>query len=1455
MRISIFYLFSSLIPFSLSALPQGAQVKRGQVELATDEKSVLKIHASDKAIIHFESFNIAEKEKVEFILPNQNGLVLNRVEGNNPSSIFGTLNSNGHVFLLNPYGVYFGKESRIDVGSLLASALDIQDNDFLNDHFSFFLRPESLKAKIINEGILTASPEGSIVLLAPYVENGGIINANVGNIVLAAAEQITIDFTGDGLICFASQELPPEKGISVKKARSIVQDVINADGLIFDTEMIEEGGVVRLVASSRLSGDNIIISGSKIQIEGEVVAENDFKVRGSEAICLRDKRDQPLLLHAFRDFSLESPLVDILAWENSVTSIASGRNMIFISDNPISADGRFFSGGDFSLLTTKGKPIGFISLFDPIVTSVGSVTFGTYSGPSLKVEAGGNIISTGDITITGPDAMACPPGFCMSDPDCMTLTTQSALILIAGQPPVSMSCNAVPVTFFSTMFTNPGGTGSTINLTGNLSGFETATFTGAVSLTGATVITSTAGMTFNGTIDGGFGLTLTGAGNSNTIQVTGAIGSQAPLSSLNVSGDMQFVSETIDAGLVTIGDMTTPNVNIGAVTTTTSGGMTVTATGTIQIADANVSGGGIISVNLLAPGTIINLAGNMVADGDMTIDSIGAVELYGNCSMTSNMGNISITGTTISDDVSANESLTLAATVGNVTMTTTASSNIGIFTSFTITSANSITLPGIVTQSGGINLTGNSFVLNGNITTSGGPIIVNAPLLLAGPTAISSMNAPISLLSIDGAQVFLANSGTSLLSFNGPIGATTPVTSLNATGSLIHINNNITVDQIINFIGPILLTGNSTITSAMDPINFSSTINGNFDLDLIVSNQSISISGNIGDIIPLGNFTATHFSFFQSENINANSVFLDYQSSSFGSVNTKDIHAIDSGGVVVNAGGEITVFNVRADRGEIQLVLETTGMGNVINLLGDTINADGAIEINSDNGLSPLLFTHNTITSRSSDISITASQISPKTGPGFDPNAGLTLSAAGNINVGISTSSFTAGFLNSTSGGSSIFPAITTTTNKGVVINANDLTLNGNITTSTGNGPITLNAAVVFSASLFLNAGSGIVTLGNTVTTSTSLASLNIIGSTINQNGAVSLNGGSLSYTSSLINLGDDISTNGGSVTITGNTVLNKSREVTVNTIAGTISFNGNINSSTGIHGLRLLADTALVALNGNVGNTEPLDYLRINATNINFTGSSFRAKTQIYNALNSYNFTNSNSVFLESFQDSITFEPPGVIRLAGGTNFLAETHGGNFQFPSINGTINENVDIFTGNGAIQFGNIPSGANINSVFVQGGPLILLAPVTVNSFSAFVENVQSSSLQPITTQGNTLLNTTEGTIGSLGAPIEIHSSFLIFAGAPQTLANIVGSSADNTVHAIPENQPCPLIFNGVTLATCPPPPPSPPKIPARDFYVPGIYSQYNSLASDSYFLPEVVTPEYIKLKDRLLYVLK
>ena len=55
-------------------------------------------------------------------------------------------------------------------------------------------------AAVVNQGTITVRQAGLAALVAPQVANSGVINAQLGHVVLAGAKTATLDLYGDGLV-------------------------------------------------------------------------------------------------------------------------------------------------------------------------------------------------------------------------------------------------------------------------------------------------------------------------------------------------------------------------------------------------------------------------------------------------------------------------------------------------------------------------------------------------------------------------------------------------------------------------------------------------------------------------------------------------------------------------------------------------------------------------------------------------------------------------------------------------------------------------------------------------------------------------------------------------------------------------------------------------------------------------------------------------------------------------------------------------------------------------------------------------------------------------------------------------------------------------------------------------------------------------------------------------------
>ena len=263
------------LPTSAFALPQGGTVAAGAATISTPTATSMRIdQTTDRAILDWTRFNIAANESVRFQQPSAASIALNRVSGQEPSAIFGSLSANGQIFLLNPSGILFGSSSRVDVGALTASTLTMTNQDFLNSQYRFTQDPSAANAAVINQGLITAGPGGYVALLGAAARNEGVIQAQLGSIALASGKAATLDLRGDGLIQFVITEavsgsvtgpdgtplasavsntgtLQADGGmvtLQAKAAAGLVRSVVTQEGLVRATSLVNHGGVILLVA-------------------------------------------------------------------------------------------------------------------------------------------------------------------------------------------------------------------------------------------------------------------------------------------------------------------------------------------------------------------------------------------------------------------------------------------------------------------------------------------------------------------------------------------------------------------------------------------------------------------------------------------------------------------------------------------------------------------------------------------------------------------------------------------------------------------------------------------------------------------------------------------------------------------------------------------------------------------------------------------------------------------------------------------------------------------------------------------------------------------------------------------------------------------------------------------------------------------------------------------------------
>jgi filamentous hemagglutinin family protein len=209
---------------------------------------------TDQLIAEFHSFNIAAQETTNVHQPSSSSTALFRILDQDPSKIFGSLKANGNLFLTNPNGIFFGPDSQVNVGGLVASTLGISDENFLNRHYVF----AGEGGLIHNQGTIAAE-NGTIALLGRMVVNEGTIRAHGGSVALAAGAEVTLALDAEGLVSVAVSG----------SAAGALDKVINHTGLIAATTAVEREGAIYLVSG----GDGIVSVDGSLDASGKSAGE------------------------------------------------------------------------------------------------------------------------------------------------------------------------------------------------------------------------------------------------------------------------------------------------------------------------------------------------------------------------------------------------------------------------------------------------------------------------------------------------------------------------------------------------------------------------------------------------------------------------------------------------------------------------------------------------------------------------------------------------------------------------------------------------------------------------------------------------------------------------------------------------------------------------------------------------------------------------------------------------------------------------------------------------------------------------------------------------------------------------------------------------------------------------------------------------------------------------------
>ncbi len=238
----------------MAQLPTGADVVAGNAAISTSGPVMDVNAASARTIINWNQFNIGAGHTANFNLPDANSAILNRVTTPDmPSAINGALNSNGHVYLVNPSGIVVGSSGVVNTNAFVASTFDIANDKFMAGGALTFSDNGS-NAAIVNSGTINTG-DGGAHLIANNIANNGTITSVGGNITLSGGGSVTLS-----------------NGVNY------VQPTLEtlASGISPTAGLIQNTGTIRATGAATSGGEVYLVNpNGKILHDGTIAAQRE----------------------------------------------------------------------------------------------------------------------------------------------------------------------------------------------------------------------------------------------------------------------------------------------------------------------------------------------------------------------------------------------------------------------------------------------------------------------------------------------------------------------------------------------------------------------------------------------------------------------------------------------------------------------------------------------------------------------------------------------------------------------------------------------------------------------------------------------------------------------------------------------------------------------------------------------------------------------------------------------------------------------------------------------------------------------------------------------------------------------------------------------------------------------------------------------------------------------------
>lgn len=241
---------------------------------------------TNNATLNWAQFNISADGVVNFQQPSASATAINRIYQNDPSRIFGALNANGRVYLLNRNGVLFGNGAKVNVAGLVASSLDLTEDALRNGIAGAAAQGSPAFASYVEAGTTLASGDvrieqgasistsdgGQVLIFAPNIVNEGNISTPGGQTLLAAGSPVYLITSPD------------------KNLRGLLVEVGVGGTVTNGNAAMNEGNTdpTKLVGQIVAERGNVTLAGLAVNQTGRVSATTTVREGGSIRLQARD---------------------------------------------------------------------------------------------------------------------------------------------------------------------------------------------------------------------------------------------------------------------------------------------------------------------------------------------------------------------------------------------------------------------------------------------------------------------------------------------------------------------------------------------------------------------------------------------------------------------------------------------------------------------------------------------------------------------------------------------------------------------------------------------------------------------------------------------------------------------------------------------------------------------------------------------------------------------------------------------------------------------------------------------------------------------------------------------------------------------------------------------------------------------------------------------------------------